>query len=78
MLTLTAPGQTLDVRIKVDPSPVKSKQIYNIGIQMKRKELTKTFMTISNQKNLWFPWFVPKYSSALRAKVHSHDLTQNF
>ena len=29
----------------------KSKNIYNIGVQMNRKELTKTFMVISNWKN---------------------------
>ena len=28
------------------------------SIQMKRKELTKAFMMISNwKKNIWFPWF---------------------
>ena len=34
----------------------------NIGIQMKRKELTKKFMIISKRKiTLWYPWFIEKY-----------------
>ena len=37
---------------------------YNIGIQMKRKELTKTFYDDSKWKTtLWSPWFIQKYFS---------------
>ena len=38
-------------------------QTHSIGIQMKQKELTKTFMMISNlQKNkIWSQWFTQKY-----------------
>ena len=32
----------------------------NIGIQMKRKELTNTFMVVSNWKTLWSPYFIQK------------------
>ena len=35
---------------------------HNIGIQIKKKELTKTFMMISNlKKPLSFPWFMQTY-----------------
>ena len=37
---------------------------------MKHKELTKTFMMISNiEKPLWSPWFMQKYVRALRDKL---------
>ena len=29
-----------------------------LGIRMKRKELTETFMMISNLKNLWSAWCI--------------------
>ena len=35
----------------------------NLGIPMKREELTKTFMMISNWKTLWSPWFILEYFS---------------
>ena len=35
---------------------------------MKRKQLTKAFMIISNLKTLWAPRFVQQYFSALRVK----------
>ena len=42
------------------------KYIHDIGVQMKRKELTKTFMMISiGKKSLSSPWFAYKYFSTL-------------
>ena len=39
----------------------------HIGIQMKWKELTKTFMMISSwKKHLWIPWFIHKHFSVER------------
>ena len=43
-------------------------QTHNIGIQINRKELTKTFMMISNWKNTCVSMVYIKYLSALRAK----------
>ena len=43
---------------------VDSRHIGPIGIQMKREQLTKTFMIISN----WSPWFIQKYFSVVRVK----------
>ena len=39
---------------------------YHIGIQMKRKQLTKAFMRSSNWKTLWSPWFIQKSFSVVR------------
>ena len=36
------------------------------SIQMKQKELTRTFIMISN----WFLWFIEKYFSVLRVKTN--------
>ena len=37
---------------------------------MHQKELTKTFIMISSvKKPLWFPWFIQKYFSDLKANV---------
>ena len=37
---------------------------------MSRKELTKTFMMISNgKKSLWSPWFMHKFSALLGLAV---------
>ena len=47
---------------------------------MKRKELAKTFMMISNWKNLWSPRFIQKYFSAVKVKagfVHSANNVEN-
>ena len=35
---------------------------------MKRKEQTKVFDDFELKKNLWSPWFIQKYSSALRVE----------
>ena len=45
---------------------------------MKRQKLDKPFIPISNRKKtLWFPWFIQKYSSALKIKWYdiyiAHD-----
>ena len=41
---------------------------YNIGSQMKRKELTKTFMMISNWKKHFGLHGLHNYSGAIRVK----------
>ena len=42
----------------------------NIVILMKRKELTLTFMMISNwEKKYWTPWFIQKYFSVVRVNT---------
>ena len=38
---------------------------HNIGIQMKRKKLTKTFIMIQNEKTLYFYMVLYKSNSAL-------------
>ena len=35
---------------------------------MNQKELTKTFIMISNQINPWSPWLIRKYFSTIRIK----------
>ena len=76
--TLSARGPNLDVKFwrqiltsKVDPCSERIKKklwpyTRNIGIQMERKDLIKTFMIASNWKTLWSSWFISKYVSALR------------
>ena len=62
---------SVDVRfwhIKRLPAP----KTYNTGIQMKREELTKTFMMISNWKTPWSPWFIQKYLGTLRVTIYLH------
>ena len=59
-LTLTARRPTLDVRVWRLQSI--TRPIY-IGIQMKRKELTKMFMMIWIEKNLGPSWFIQRYIS---------------
>ena len=44
---------------------------------MKRKELTKTLMMISNLKKHWYPWFIQKYFSIVRVMM-SHVFWQKF
>ena len=39
---------------------------YNIGIQMNQKELTNSFMMISNWKTTWF---IQKYFSVIKVKI---------
>ena len=66
VLTLLARGPLLDVKIRLLKSFQAQKlfNIYNgrrpVGIQMKRKQLTKTFMMISNWKTLWSPMVYTK------------------
>ena len=40
-----------------------------MGIQMKRKELTKIYIMITNLKNLWSPGFIQQYFSFVRVNV---------
>ena len=43
---------------------------HSIGIQMKRKQLTKTFIMISYwKKTIWSPWFIQKYFSIVRVNL---------
>ena len=44
-----------------------SLKTHNIGIQMKQKELTRSFCDVFNlKKTLWSPWFIQKYFSVVR------------
>ena len=69
-LTLSARGPSIDSEIWISDSESRAVHTHNMGIQMKRKELTKTFIMISNWKTFRSPWFIHKYFSALRVKIY--------
>ena len=64
---------TLDARIMTSKVDAPTERVYytiyngrNIGIEMKRREVTKTFKMITNWKRLWSRGLYKKYFSALR------------
>ena len=81
-LTLLVRGSSLDGRIrrlkrqiltsKVDPRTERVKYD-NICIQMKQKELTKTFMMISI-KTLWSPRFITLFQRCKGSGLRQHSV----
>ena len=48
-----------------------------MGIHMKEKKVTETFIMILNfKKALWSPWFIQKYFSVVRVKALTAKIIQ--